>query len=128
MAKQHTLLQRLTVGGVTNDSTQIINAGAQHSLDESIADGATDLEVAFTLDISATKSFMIKADQAMTVKTNDSGSPTDTLSLLAGVPYIWHENSLGTFLLTGDVTALFVTNASGTAGTLTIEALSDPTP
>ena len=124
----HTILQRVTVENRNIAKTIEVEAGALSSLSESIADAATNLPVAFTLDVSATKSFLIVSDQAVTVKTNSSGAPANTLVLVAGVPYIWHSSSYDTFKLTIDVTSLFVTNASGFAATLEIEALVDPTP
>ena len=103
--------------------------GAQASVSESIPDSSTDLEVTFTLDVSAIQSIYIKSDEDLTLETNSGGSPTDTITLKAGVPYIWHAGSYHTNLLTADITAnIFLTNASGSAALLEIEVVTDPTP
>ena len=128
MALTVTLLERITVGGITTDKTQAPSAGAGSSVSESIPDSSTDLNVGFNLDFSACKFFYINSDQDITVETNNGTTPDDTLTLLANVPYIWHVNSNHTFLIGTDITALFVTNASGSAALLTIEEIHDPTP
>lgn len=73
------------------------------------------------LDVSEIQSIRIQSDVDCTIKTNSSGSPDDTLDLVAGVPYIWNTDSYDSLLLTVDVTTIYVTNAA--ACTLKIEAL-----
>lgn len=128
MSLTHTILERLTVGGQTTDKTQAKSAGGGTSLSESIPDSSTDLQVAFDLDVSTVKSFYMASDQDVTVETNSGSTPDDTINLVANVPYIWHDQSYHNFLLGTDVTDLFVTNSSGSAATLQVEALFDPTP
>jgi hypothetical protein len=68
------------------------------------------------------------SDQAVTVKTNSSGSPTNTFVLAAGVPLqffvtadpAWRDSN-GTIV--ADITALYVTNAGGTAANFQIRSL-----
>lgn len=105
------------------------SGGAQASVSESIPDSSTDLQVTFALDVSAIKSIYIKSDQNITLETNNGSTPDDTLTLLAGVPYIWHTDSYFTNLLTTDITTdIFITNSSGSAALLEIEVVTDPTP
>jgi hypothetical protein len=98
------------------------------SIEETVADSATDAEIVFALDVSAVKAFMIVSDRDVLVQTNDGSSPDDSLSLLAGEPYVWHDTAYDSFLLTQDITSIFVTNASGGIATLIIEAVFDVTP
>jgi hypothetical protein len=58
----------------------------------------------------------------MTVYTNaaSTGSPSQTISLLAGVPYFWMYGN-GSETITTAITKLFVTSTAG--GTLTVRAL-----
>ena len=112
---------------ITADKTY--SGDAQASVSQSIPDSETDFEVTFTLDVSAIQSIYIKSDQDLTLETNDGTTPTDTIDLKAGVPYIWHTGSYFTNLLTADITAnIFLTNASGSAAKLEIEVVTDPTP
>lgn len=54
--------------------------------------------------------------------------PGDFIDLKAGKPYIWHTDSYFTNKLTVDVTALYLTNASGAASSFQLEVVTDPTP
>jgi hypothetical protein len=96
------------------------------NFDQSIAAGATNQNFIIALDVSQIKVIVIKSDQALTIKTNSSGSPTNTINLLAGVPYSWVYNAnYNTLLLTGDVTSIYVTNAGASAARLQIVAVLD---
>lgn len=100
----------------------------QNIVGETIADGQTNKQLSFTLDVSAVKSFFMVSDQDVTFETNDGSSPDDTIALKAGVPYVWNTDSYDAFLLGTDVTAIFITNASGETATLEIRAVQDPSP
>jgi|AntRauMFilla1563_2_1112583.scaffolds.fasta_scaffold00374_9 hypothetical protein len=110
-----------------------VTGGASHRVQEPIPDSSTDLQVAFALDVSQAKSFMLLADQDMLVETNSGTEAGNTFTLAAGVPYVWPSTNGAAFVdteadaVTTDITALFVTNTSGTAGTLTLDAILDPT-
>jgi hypothetical protein len=93
-----------------------------------VADSATNLEIAFVLDVSEIKAIYIVATQDLTLKTNSSSVPAETIELKAGKPYLWHEDSYFVNLLETDITKLFVTNASGVAAVLDIEVIFDATP
>jgi len=100
----------------------------QSSLDETVATGLTDEELEYTLDFSAIKSVYIYSSQDVTLETNDGSSPGDTLALKANEPYVWHDTSLYPNLLTTDITSIFITNSSGAAANIRIEALVDASP
>jgi hypothetical protein len=95
---------------------------------ETVATGETDSEINFDLDVSACTSFFLVSDQDVTFETNDGDTADDTLSLKAGVPYVWHEDAYVDFLLGTDVTSVFITNASGSTATIYCVALYDATP
>ena len=103
-------------------------SGSQRiSLEESIANATTNGQVNVAIDVSKLIAIVINSTQNVTLETNDGSTPDDTIALEANVPYVWHENSYHSLLLTADVTALFITNASGAAATITVEALVDAT-
>lgn len=118
----------ITAGAIKQNSristNQEFTCTVSGELDEAVPDAASDVEKLFAIDVSALKCFMMVADVAMTVKTNDSGSPQETFSLTAGKPVLWREGD--TAIFAGDVTALYVSNASGTAGTLEVLFGGDP--
>ena len=128
MSFTHAIHEKVTVGGTSISKTTTLTGGAKVSLEETIADSTTDGAVVFALDVSACKSFYMVSDQDITIETNDGSSPDDTINLIAGIPYVWHEDKYESFLLTSDVETLYVTNSSGAEAKLQIEALTDPTP
>ena len=116
-------------------SLEITKSGSgTKDIDESIADSETDLLVEFTLDISACQAFIMVSDQDLTVKTNSDSAPQETLTLVADEPVVFIRNAADDPMqgfaepVLGDITALYVTNASGSAARLRIKALEDITP
>jgi len=110
-------------------TTQRTYTGTGHAaIAEAIADGQTAKQINIAIDVSALKSIVIKSDQNITIKTNSSGSPDDTLTIEANKEYSWNEDSLDTCQLGTDVTTIFIANASGSEATLTIDAIQDATP
>ena len=104
---------------VSSNSLQIngaldLSGDTEVNVVETLAAGATNVNRPLALDVSQVVSFAMVATQACVVKTNSSGSPANTINLAANVPYVWNSQSYDTFKLTTDVTALFLTNSSGT--------------
>ena len=104
------------------------SGGSAVRLQEAIAGSSTNVELAFALLLAGLQCLVISSNVAMTIKTNSSGAPDDTLALVANVPYVWRIGGGVNNLITQDITALFVTVAGSTAGELRIEAIADPTP
>lgn len=103
-------------------------SGADATISEDIADGSTNTLVACAFDYTKVVMCYVVSTVDMTLKTNSSGSPTQTIALKAGVPLAWNDSqptSLRVF--TANVTALYLTNASGDDGTFTLAVLVDPT-
>lgn len=119
-------------GGDAINSPVEISAGAEHNLDELIPGGSTDLSVAFALVIAKLAALYIVADRPMTIKTNSSGSPVNTITLTAGVPFVWNNtmaamrDTAGVVVST-NITSLFVTLAAGNDSIVHLRALVDPT-
>lgn len=125
-----TLQLNQTVSGATTNL-----GGTRSVVDEklievgpiTIAASTTDQEIPFVLDVSECTLFAIVASKDMTIETNDGSSPAETLSLVAGVPYIFSGSAGDTFHFSTDITALFATNAGAEDGTLHVIALTDGT-
>lgn len=131
MSFTHTITHQTIVNdgsaSVTLKQVDAQTAGLEKNLSESIPDSSTDLLVAFTLDYSQCKTFVMWADQDITVETNNGSTPDDTFSLTAGIPVAWSAGQAATCPITTDITALYVTNSSGSAANLNIRCLADPT-
>lgn len=113
-------------GSISNSLS--FSGSSATEVSESIPTASTDADIVIAIDVSAVKAFFIVSSAAITVETNDGSSPDDTLTLVAGQPYIWHTGSYDSFLLTADVTVLYITNASGSTADIEIRVLQDATP
>lgn len=126
---EHSHSQSVSVGsGSIGGGAKKYQGSGQVRIDETIANGDTDKAVNFTLDVSTLKSIVILSDRALTLETNSSSAPTNTIVLKAGVPYVWNTDSYDTCKITADVTSLFVTNGTGASARLQIDAVTDVTP
>lgn len=88
----------------------------------------TNYEVDVVVDVSQIKAMVMYSDLAVTVKTNSTGTATDTIALAAKKQVVWTTDHLEAKPLTGDVTKMFVTNANLTAANVVVTCLVDYTP
>lgn len=128
MSFSHTITRRVDTSGSSIQSVKTLTADGRQSVSVAVNDSETDKFIEFDLTVANLQSIFILASQDMTLETNDGGTPTDTISLLAGQAYVWHAGSYFVNLITANITALYATNASGTDGTLDIEMIYDATP
>lgn len=126
MALTHTYTVAAYNGANTISKSNTVSQGGELEINEAIPANQTNLSVAFAFVKAKLQYIMLVADVNMTLKTNSSGAPQETINLLAGFPYFW-ELAGGYFAnpFIGNVTSLFVTNT--TAGTLQIRGLVDVT-
>jgi hypothetical protein len=96
-------------------------------IDVAVPDSTTDLQVDVTIDYSQVKLLYLESDKALTVETNSGSTPDDTITLVAAQPYIYVEGDYHTLIIGTDVTALFLTNASGATANFKLRVLADPT-
>jgi hypothetical protein len=126
----HTLTLGVDGSGVNRD-IKIANTQVGVSLldKELVATAETDFEVGFELDVSACKSFYLLSSQDVLFETNAIDATGGTaISLLAGIPYVWHVNAYDSFLFTDDIAVAYVTNASGETAQIDCVALYDASP
>jgi hypothetical protein len=90
-------------------SSRAFEGDNQLAISQVIPSGSTNLEILAAIDVSQLKMLILKSDVACTVKTNSSGSPTDTINLVAGVPLVWCTGDYYTNKITADVAKFFVT-------------------
>jgi hypothetical protein len=122
------LEQRAILDGSDRLGRATYSGGNAPRLDEAIPDESEDYAVNFALSLNGLQAVFILSDQDVTVKVNDWSTPEPQLDLKAGKPYVWDAESYFANLLTEDITVLYVTNDSGAAANLVIEAVVDPTP
>lgn len=128
MAKTMSVRHIVTLDGLSSDKSIDVSGAMQVLVDGEAIAGSATTQLFVPLDVSAVVGFAIVSTVATTLKTNSSGSPDNTLALVANQPYIWHTGAYDTFKLTTDVVSMYFVVAGATAGTVTIAALIDPTP
>lgn len=123
-------IQEAVASGSSNISkTNELTGGLVTLIDgEQVATAQTDVLFSVTIDVSQVKGFYLVSDKSITFETNDSGAPTNTISLVANIPYVWYTNKYDTFKLTSDVTGVYITNASGATATIYMFVILDVTP
>ena len=127
MSVTHRIQFRFQRGNDVIDKTVVSASGAEGNVDELIPIAASDLLVAFVCDFSQMKSFYMVSDQDLSIDTNQAHPGIDEFDLVANEPMVWTENCGLANPFTADVTALYVTNASGVEAKFQIRKLEDPT-
>lgn len=123
----HTLVQSLTSPSGQKSASLQFNAAAVLELDEAIAAVTTNQAVALSFVVAKVVSIFILTDADLTLKTNSSSSPTNTIALKSGVAYFWFTpNAYNACLFTSDVTTAFLTNAGANAANCYIRILYTP--
>jgi len=105
----------ITDGLTTVDDLVTYTVQTVVKLEEAVADAVTDQEHLVAIDVSALKAVIMNSDVVMTVETNSGSAPQETFVIPAGGSVLWREGETAVFA--GDVTAIYLTNASGSAGT-----------
>lgn len=119
--------QTLSAPGLSISGGKTYSASLSESLsDVAAASGTTQMNIA--IKVANVKAFAIISDVDVTLKTNSSGSPANTLALKAGVAYVWNTDSYDTFKLTTDVTAMFFVNAGTADANIKVSTVVDATP
>jgi len=120
---------RMIISGIGNtiDANIAIAGTGAIVIDESIADLVTDGLIDCSFVLARLTAFYMCADQALEIATNSAGAPQETITLAANKPFVYVPGSGLPSPFAGNVTGLYVTNASGAAASLQIRALLDVT-
>jgi len=112
-------------GGTTINSNVSLQADGENNRDIALTAGQTNLLVAFNAVRSNTLLMYILSNVNAVIKTNSSSAPGDTITLTAGVPWLFYQGGPAC-PLAADITSLYVTNSnSTTAGTVNIRCLGN---
>ena len=126
MAKQFSLNTQLTSpGGVFSKSIGVTCGASAEVAEEAVAAG-TDTLVNIAFPYANVKAYYLYSSTDATLETNSSSSPSQTITLAAGVPKVWIEGGDGTNVFTANVTKFYLTNVANTVFTAIVAY--DPTP
>jgi hypothetical protein len=125
MSFQSTMRTSFAVPGAGTISGQVKDVGATLlAISQGIGSSVTDQNLTLAFTLANVQSFFFMSDQPATIKTNSTGSPDDTITLLAGIPLVWSRSSGIAQPLTHDVTTIYVTTGTAAAN-LSIEVLTN---
>ena len=99
-----------------------------NTLEVTVNASTTNLEVNCNIDVSQIKIIGMCANGTLTVKTNSTSAPDNTIALVADLPLLWTHNYYFSNPLGADVTKLYLTNAGSSAVVFQLVVLEDPTP
>lgn len=84
---------------------------AELGVEDNLAVGATNQHYTLAITISQIKAMVLYASGSVTIKTNSSSTPQETISLGAGAQLVWtNDASLGAIPFAGNITGFYVTN------------------
>lgn len=127
----NTVTVQATDGATIAGGTLTITGESAHSYSFDVAGTTADQQFGALIEFTNLKSLVIEYKDSSgnylggTIETNSGSAPDDTITLTAGYPRAWIKNVTGTNPLTADVTNIFVSPGSATAGTLKILAVGD---
>lgn len=128
MSFTHAITQAWSRGNESVSKQVSKSADSEKNLDIAVPENSTNLAIAFTCDVSELQSLYLVSTVNMTLKTNSTSSPQETLTLVANEPVIWWDGNPLTMPFAGDITALYATTGAVGDGTLSIRSLIDATP
>lgn len=114
--------------GTITSTTEVFQGDGEADYDGIVPALAVNMEIDVTVPHAAIRSMVLFAATAMTVKTNSSSAPTDTIPLAEGTQIVWNTNHSEACPFTADVTKLFISNPGSVAGAFKFRALLDSTP
>lgn len=129
MAFNGTLTEAINVGGGVSTSNAFTFTGdGRESRQVVVPDSTTDKLVNIAIDIDQMRLIYIVSDQDITLETNNAGTPQETIALKAGKPLVWYLGSYFALPFAGDVTSMYLTNASGSEALFELHMIHDATP
>lgn len=128
MAFSHTIGYSWSGGGISLSSNTAYTASAEYNITQAVGGAETDTEIACVLAVAEIESIYISVDQDMLLEVNNNVGVGGSIALLANIPYTWTTDSYAASEFAVNITAFFVTNATGTAGTFQFRCIVDSTP
>lgn len=126
MSFTHTLTQSYATNvGTVASATLTFTGDAEDDLDVAVPANSTNQLYSWAVTKTAMVAILLLCDQAVTIKTNSSSVPQDTINLAANTPVIWYSTSGATAPFSGNVTALYITNSQAVAANLKIRCLAN---
>ncbi len=102
MSVSHTFSLGHAGGSVSLSDSVTVTGSVAAEVNVALSASTTNQLVALGYLTANIKGVYIKSDVAVTIKVDSSGSPEETISIAAGVPYVWYTGNPSTLLLSTD--------------------------
>lgn len=122
---QATLTLTYQEGSETIAFAEVYTGDTKIGGDYAIPGAAVNKEVDITLHNALYQLILISCDKQVTIKTNSTGAPADTIVLPANKAAILRTGAVLQGALTAAVTKLYVTNPDAGAATLKIRSMQN---
>jgi len=111
--------------GATVGAISTLQGPFENNYDGTVAAGASALLINWAALRASMVSLLLFANVAMTIKTNSSSAPQDTIVLVANQVIVWDpiHDGIGECPFSGDVSALYLYNSGAADGTLKIRSI-----
>ena len=108
-----TLTKAWKSGSAVLPSRQVARiAPGEITKDPTVPAGASNQAVALTLAVADIKGIFLVSSADVTLKTNSSSSPTQTIALKAGRPLVWDDQDYFACPISADITGtIYLSNA-----------------
>jgi hypothetical protein len=99
--------------GTISSTTHSYSDDTEYGVKETVVAGAVNKEIDIALTVANLKAMVLYCDQNVTVKTNSTGSPQDTINLVAlkEVIFTIDGGAGGAIPFAGNVTKFYVSNS-----------------
>jgi len=111
--------------GTVSSLTATYTDDTEVNADMLAAAGATNKEYDVPVTVANIKSMVLYSDQAVTIKTNSTSSPQETITLAAGAQKIYTFDGLagGAIPFAGNLTKFYISNAGSKDANVKFRAL-----
>src|SRR5215471_13687905 len=99
-------------GTITN-TTDVYMVDAEVNLDEVVPAGSLNKEYDIKVTVAQIQCMVMMSSQNVTVKTNSTTTPGDTINLIANKQLVWTRDHVEAKFLSVDVTKMYVTDSGG---------------
>ena len=130
MAKTHDINMSWAEGARGGSYSASYSGDASDSREITVPENTTDELVNVAIDLSQIKSLIFACDFDITIETNDSAAPDDTINLKANSPLMWNADAQFSNPITVDVTKIYLTTGAigSVDATFIMELIHDSTP
>ncbi len=124
MAITQTLTLSVVAGGNLLPGSFVATGGVEDNRSVSVPASTTNQVVALAITVANLQSIYISSNVTLTLKTNSSGSPQETIVITAGNPFVWYKNCGIPIPFAGNITTTYWTNATLVNANLEMRVLS----